>query len=96
MPQFPGGDEARISYMVNTVKYPEEAKEKGLQGTVYVTFIVEKDGSIGGAKVIKGIGKACDKEALRVIKAMPKWTPGIEKGKPVRVQFTIPISFKLS
>jgi TonB family protein len=96
MPQFPGGDEARTKYMVNTIKYPAEAKEKGLQGTVYVGFIVEKDGSISNVKVQKGIGKSCDVEALRVIQAMPKWTPGTQNGKPVRVQFTVPISFKLN
>jgi protein TonB len=96
MPQFTGGEEARIKYMISSVKYPDDAKEKGIQGTVYVSFIVEKDGKISGAKVVKGIGKSCDEEALRVVKAMPKWIPGTQKGKPVRVQFNMPIRFKLS
>jgi len=96
MPQFPGGEEARTKYMINTIKYPAEAKEKGLQGTVYVGFIVEKDGSISNVKVQRGIGNPCDLESLRVIQAMPKWTPGTQNGKPVRVQFTVPISFKLN
>ena len=76
-------------------KYPAAALEKGIEGTVYIAFIVEKDGSITNAKVIKGIGKPCDMEALRVIRAMPKWIPGTQKGNPVRVQFNMPIKFKL-
>ncbi len=96
MPQFPGGDEARTKYMINTIKYPDEAKKKGLQGTVYVGFIVEKDGSISSTKVQRGIGEPCDLEAIRVVQSMPKWTPGTQNGKPVRVSFTMPISFKLN
>ena len=96
MPQFPGGEEARIKYMINTIKYPEAAKKQQLQGTVYVSFIVEKDGSISDTKVLRGIGKLCDEEAIRVIEAMPKWTPGVQNGKTVRVKFTIPIQFKLN
>jgi TonB family protein len=96
MPQFPGGEEARIKYMINAIKYPEAAKKQQLQGTVYVSFIVEKDGSISDTKVLRGIGKLCDEEAIRVIEAMPKWTPGLQNGKTVRVKFTIPIQFKLN
>lgn len=95
MPQFPGGDEARTLYMMKNIKYPKAAREKGIQGTVYVSFVVEKNGIIGEAKVAKGIGYSCDEEALRVVKAMPNWIPGSDKGKPVRVQFTMPIKFKL-
>lgn len=94
-PSFPGGEEARVNYMVQNVKYPEEARQKGIQGTVFVTYIVEKDGSISEAKVLRGIGGGCDEEALRVIKSMPKWNPGTQKGKAVRVQFNMPIKFAL-
>ena len=96
MPEFPGGEEARIKYMSKNIKYPKDAYEKGAQGTVYVSFVVEKDGSIGEAKVLRGVGKSCDQEALRVVKGMPKWTPGKQSGKPVRVQFNMPVQFKLT
>lgn len=96
MPQFPGGDAARVTYMIENIKYPETAKNKGLQGTVYVSFVVEKDGRITNTKVIKGVESSLDAEAFRVVSAMPKWKPGTDKGKPVRVQFNMPIQFKLS
>jgi TonB family protein len=96
MPAFPGGDEARIKYMVSSIKYPEEALKKGITGTVYVTFIVETDGAISNVKILRGIGGGCDEEALRVIKEMPAWIPGKEKGKLVRTQFNMPIKFALS
>jgi TonB family protein len=95
MPTFPGGDEARIDFMMKNLKYPEQAKKNGVQGKVFVTFIVETDGSLTNVKVMRGIGAGCDEEAVRVIKLMPKWTPGIEKGKPVKVQFVLPIKFAL-
>ena len=95
MPEFPGGMEAMTKYLSENLKYPEQAKEKNIQGRVLVSFIVEKSGSISNVKVVKGIGGGCDEEALRVIKAMPKWKPGMQNGKKVRVNFAIPISFKL-
>ena len=95
MPQFPGGEDARVRYMVENIKYPEQAKEKGIQGTVYVSFVVEKNGSITNPKIIRSVEKSLDAEAFRVISAMPKWIPGSQKGKPVRVQFNMPIKFKL-
>ncbi|MBQ9509795.1 MAG: TonB family protein [Bacteroidales bacterium] len=95
MPEFPGGMEAMMKYLSENLKYPETAKEKNTQGRVLVTFIVEKNGSISDVKVVKGIGNGCDEEAVRVIKAMPKWKPGMQNGKKVRVSFAIPISFKL-
>lgn len=94
-PAFSGGEEARIKYMVNSIKYPQKAREHGIQGTVYVTYIVEPDGTITNAKVLRGIGGGCDEEALRVVKEMPQWIPGKQKGKPVRVQFNMPIRFAL-
>jgi protein TonB len=94
-PTYPGGDEARIKYLQDNMKYPEEAKELGVQGKVYVTFVVEVDGSISDVKVLRGIGSGCDDEAIRVVKSMPKWVPGKQRGVPVRVQFNLPINFKL-
>jgi len=95
MPQFPGGEEARIKYMSGNIKYPEAAKKAGVQGTVYVTFVIGKDGSINDVKVLRGIGSGCDEEAIRVIKGMPFWSPGEQRGQPVKVQFNMPIKFSL-
>lgn len=95
MPEFPGGVEAMMKYIAENVKYPEKAKEKGISGRVFVGFIVEKDGSVTSAKVLRGIGGGCDEEAVRVIKGMPKWKPGKQEGKPVRVSYMMPIMFKL-
>ena len=95
MPKFPGGESALMEYVSKNVAYPEEAKEKEIQGRVFIGFVVEKDGSIGEVKVLRGIGGGCDEEAVRVIKGMPKWKPGMQKGKPVRVSYQIPIMFKL-
>ncbi len=94
-PSFPGGEEARVQYMVSSIKYPDEARQKGIQGTVFVSYIVEKDGTISDAKVLRGIGGGCDEEAVRVIKNMPKWNPGTQRGEAVRVQFNMPIKFAL-
>jgi TonB family protein len=95
MPSYPGGQEALIKYIVENVKYPAEAKSKGIQGTVFVQFVVEIDGAVTNVKVLRGIGYGCDEEALRVVSAMPKWTPGKQKGNAVRVQFNLPINFAL-
>ena len=95
MPQFPGGEQAMMKFVSSNVHYPEEAKEKEISGRVLVGFIVEKDGSVTEVKVLKGIGKLCDEEAVRVVKSMPKWTPGMQDGKPVRVHFQMPFVFKL-
>lgn len=94
-PEFPGGVEALYKYLAENIKYPVLAKEKGTQGRVYVTFVVEKDGSVTDAKVLRGVSEEVDAEALRVINAMPKWKPGMQQGVPVRVQYNIPIVFKL-
>ena len=96
MPKFPGGDAARVKYMVENIKYPEPAKKQGLQGTVYVSFVIEKDGRITTTKVVRGVENSLDAEAFRVVSAMPNWIPGTDKGKPVRVQFNMPIQFKLN
>jgi protein TonB len=96
MPSYPGGEAARIEYLNANIKYPQMARESGIQGRVFVTFVVEKDGSVTDVKVLRGIGGGCDEEAIRVIKNMPKWDPGKQRGKPVRVQFNMPILFKLN
>lgn len=95
MPSFPGGDAAMLAYLGKNIKYPTLAKESGIQGTVYVTFVVEKDGSVSNVKVLRGIGGGCDEEAIRVVKSMPRWTPGKQRGKPVKVQYNLPCRFVL-
>ena len=94
-PQYPGGEIALMKYVADNIKYPEEAKDKNISGRVYVGFVIEKDGGIGDVKVVRSIGGGCDEEAVRVIKAMPKWTPGKVKGEPVRVSYMMPLNFKL-
>jgi protein TonB len=95
MPRFPGGDEAMMQFIAKNVKYPEEASKKGTQGRVVVTFIVNTDGSVSDPKVVKSVNPALDAEAIRVVNAMPKWTPGKQRGYTVRVKFTIPVTFRL-
>ncbi|PKP01265.1 MAG: energy transducer TonB [Bacteroidetes bacterium HGW-Bacteroidetes-9] len=95
-PSFPGGDAARIKFLMDNMKYPQIARESSIQGTVYVTFVVEKNGNVTDVRVLRGIGGGCDEEAVRVIKAMPKWSPGKQRGKAVRVQFNMPIKFTLA
>ena len=95
MPMFPGGEQAMLDYVSKNVVYPKEAQEKGISGRVFVGFIVEKDGSVSEVKVLRGIGGGCDEESIRVVKAMPKWKPGKQDGKPVRVSYQLPIFFKL-
>jgi TonB family protein len=94
-PTFMGGDEARIEYIKENLRYPDEAREKGIQGIVFVTFVVEADGSISNVRLLRGIGGGCDEEAVRVIENMPRWIPGKQRGQAVRVQFNMPIRFTL-
>ncbi len=96
MPQFPGGPAALMEYLSKNIRYPEEAHKKNIQGRVIVTFVVEKDGSIADARVVRSIDPLLDAEALRVVNSMPNWTPGIQRGKAVRVKYTIPVTFKLT
>lgn len=95
MPEFPGGQDGLIAFLAKTIQYPKEAQEKGLQGRVVCSFIVEKNGSLSDVKVIRGIDPSLDQEALRVISVMPKWTPGTQRGKAVRVKYTVPLTFTL-
>lgn len=94
MPQYPGGDDAMMKYLAINISYPQTAKDKGVQGTVFVAFVVEKDGKISNVKILRGIGNGCDEEVVRVVKTMPDWKPGTQAGKPVRVQFNLPVKFK--
>ena len=96
MPEFPGGQEALMQFLRQEVKYPKEAEEKGLQGRVVVRYIIEKDGSISEVEIVKSVNEYLDAEAIRVVNAMPKWKPGKQNGEPVRVKFTIPVTFRLS
>lgn len=96
MPGYPGGDKAYQRFLSKNIKYPEEARKNGISGTVYLSFIVEKDGKVSNVKLLRGIGSGCDKEAIRVVSLFPDYEPGLdEDGKPVRTVFNIPISFKL-
>ena len=94
-PEYPGGSKGLTKYLKDNVKYPQDAKENGIQGTVVVVFIVNEDGTVSDAKIKKGIGGGCDQEALRVVNEMRKWKPGKQGGVPVRVYQQIPIAFKL-
>lgn len=95
MPEFPGGEEALRRYIARNVSYPDYAKKNGIQGKVYVSFVVEKDGSVGRSKVVRGVAPSLDAEALRVMKESPKWTPGKQRGQAVAVSYTVPINFAL-
>ena len=95
MPQFPGGQIAMLQYIMKNMKYPEQAMKEGIQGRVAVRFIVEKDGSISDVKPILSVHPLLNKEAVRVVESMPKWSPGKHNGKPVRVRFNLPVMFKL-
>ncbi len=95
MPQFPGGQAALLEYLAKNIQIPVDAEENGVQGRVICTFVVERDGSLGDIRVVKSVEPSLDQEAVRVIKSMPKWTPGKENGHNVRVKYTVPIQFRL-
>ena len=95
MPSFPGGEAELFKYLGKNIKYPEMANSAGISGVVYVTFVVDKDGKIKDVKVLRGIGGGCDEEAVRVVKNMPAWKSGKQRGKSVTVQYNLPIRFTL-
>ena len=95
MPAYPGGDQKLMEYVAKNIKYPQIARETGIQGRVFVGFVVEPDGSVSNVKVLRGIGGGCDEEAMRVVKSMPRWKPGKQRGKAVRVSYMLPVNFKL-
>ena len=96
-PEFPGGQKELYAFISKNITYPQIEKENGIQGKVYIQFVIETDGSVSNVKVLKGVkgGPGLEKEAMRVVKMMPKWTPGMLSGKKVRVMFNLPFSFKL-
>ncbi len=95
MPSFPGGPSALMQYLSSNIKYPVVAEENGVQGRVVCTFVVERDGSITDVRVIRSVDPSLDKEAVRVVKGMPKWIPGKQNGSAVRVKYTVPVTFRL-
>ena len=95
MPDFPGGTQKLADYLAKNIKYPQMARESGIQGRVFINFVVEPDGSISNVNVMRSLGGGCDEEAVRVVKSMPKWKPGKQRGKPVRVSYILPVNFKL-
>lgn len=95
MPGFPGGEAQLVKFLSENIKYPAIARENGITGTVFVTFVVGPDGTVKDVKVLRGIGGGCDEEAKRVVMAMPKWKAGKQRGKPVSVQYNLPIRFTL-
>lgn len=95
MPEFPGGMGELMKYLATNIKYPPLAKESGIQGRVFINFVVEPDGKISNVKVLRGIGGGCDEEAVRVVESMPKWKAGKQRGKPVRVSYNLPVKFTL-
>ena len=95
MPMYPGGDGALMGYLRDNIHYPTVAAENGVQGRVVVGFVVERDGSITDVKILRGVDPSLDREAMRVVKNMPKWTPGKQNGSAVRVKYQVPVSFRL-
>jgi periplasmic protein TonB len=95
MPSFPGGEAELFKYLGSNIKYPAMARDAGIQGIVYVTFVVKEDGKISDVRVLRGVGGGCDEEAVRVVEKMPSWKPGKQRGKSVRVQYNLPIRFTL-
>ena len=95
-PEYKGGYDAMMNFLKNNIRYPETAKKSGIQGTVYIQFIVEKTGKVARVKILRGISKECDEEAIRVVNSMPKWIPGRQSGKAVPVMFQIPVKFQFT
>ena len=92
-PEFPGGLDSLTRFIKAHLRYPQEALEKGIEGRVYVTFTIEEDGSVSNVRLLRDIGGGCGQEAVRVVKLMPKWKPGRQRGKAVRTQFNLPVQF---
>jgi protein TonB len=95
MPEFPGGELALRNYLSNAIQYPVVAQENGIKGKVYVSFVIDETGNIAGVDLLRGVDNSLDNEALRVVRSLPKWKPGKQAGKPVKVRYTVPIQFEL-
>ncbi len=96
MPQFPGGDKALLKYLNENIRYPQIALENGISGKVVLKFVVNADGSVGDVVVLRGVDRVLDQEAIRVVKSMPKWSPGRQNGRAVRVYYNVPVDFRIS
>jgi periplasmic protein TonB len=96
MPTYPGGTNALYKFISKKIKYPTKARRLGVEGKVFLNFTVDKDGSVTNIQVIRGIGSGCDEESIRILKKIPKWNPGKQRGRAVKVQMTLPITFKLN
>ena len=96
MPEFPGGEGKLLQFIAENVRLPKCVTDAGVKGRCIVEFVVEKDGTISDFKILRSLHKDCDAEAIRVLKKMPRWKPGMERGKPVRVKYTVPVEFRLS
>jgi len=94
-PEYPGGMNSLMEFLGEEIKYPKSAKDQKIEGTVFVTFVIDKSGEVRDAKVMKGLGEGCDEESLRVVNAMPDWKPGSINGEDVNVQLNLPIRFQL-
>jgi protein TonB len=95
MPEYPGGEQALMNDLISAIKYPEEARKNGIQGKVYVSFVIDEQGKVTNAKIERGVEPSLDKESLRVVNELKAWIPGKEKGKVVKVAYTIPINYAL-
>jgi periplasmic protein TonB len=95
MPMYPGGQKEMQKFISENLHYPQKALRKGIQGRVITKFVIDKDGSITKGEVVRGIGGGCDEEALRLLNTMPKWKPGSQNGRPVKVYYTLPFTFKI-
>lgn len=95
MPEFPGGEVALRSFLARNTKYPEVALQAGVKGKVYVRFVIETNGEVSNVQIARGVDPALDAEAIRVVSALPKWRPGLQGGRPVRVSYTVPIHFQI-
>lgn len=95
MPEFPGGEAALAAFIKKEVKYPKKAKREGIEGKILVSFVVDKDGSVTDVSIARGVDPLLDEEAMRAVRLMPKWTPGLLNGKPVKTKFNLPVSFVL-
>lgn len=95
MPEFPGGVEGLKRYISKNIRYPKKIRKAGVEGRVVLMFVINKDGSVINEKIVKSLDKACDEEALRLVRSMPKWKPGLQEGKPVKVMYTLPVTFRL-
>ncbi len=95
MPEFPGGEQALRDYIAGNIRYPEQDKKDSITGKVFISFVIDTTGLVEGAKVVRGVHPLLDNESLRVVQSMPVWKPGKEKGRPVKVAYTIPVAFLL-